>query len=59
MMPVSVSLSVLWLRCANTAEWIELQCEMDTVGNKKTQDKGPDYPHGFNAASAKLLWPVV
>jgi len=44
-------ISVTRLRCANTAERIEVLLEVETLENPRTQ--------GFDAAYAKLLWSLV
>jgi len=41
------------LRCANTAERIEVLFGVKTPGDPK------NIKHGFDAAFTKLLWPVV
>jgi len=43
--------------CANTAERIEVLLEMETY--RKPIRREPDCPHRFDAAYAKLLWPLV
>jgi len=62
MFPTSVSLSrgFIELRCANTAERIEVLLGMETLGDLRNivLDGGPDSPHIFDAAFDKLLWPL-
>jgi len=40
--------------CANTAKRIEIE----TLGDPRNARRGPDFPYGFDAAFAKLLWPL-
>jgi len=49
------------LRCGNTAERIEVLLRVETLGDLRNilLDGGPDFPHSFDAASIKLLWPLV
>jgi len=51
----SVSQYVMRLRCANTAERIEVLFAVEILG---TCERGSDFLHGFDAAFAKLLWPL-
>jgi len=55
---VSVILSVMRHHCVNTAEQLEVLLVMETVGDSRNivLDESPDFPHGFDAAFAKLLW---
>jgi len=58
---VSVCQSVTRLRCAKTAERIQVLLRMETLGDPRNiiLDGSPDFSHGFNAAIANLLWPLV
>jgi len=51
----AVCLSVTRLRCANTAERIEVLFGVETLGTQGSW-QGSNFPHGFDAAFAKLLW---
>jgi len=46
---------------ANTAERIEVLLGVETFGDPRhiVLDGSPDFSHGFDAAFAKLLWPLV
>jgi len=43
------------------AKWTDVMIGMETLGNKGNivLDESPDFPHGFDTAFAKLLWPMV
>jgi len=41
----------------NTAEWLEVQLGVETCGSEEHWIC--NFPHGFNAAFAELLWPLV
>jgi len=49
------------LRCVNTAKWIEILLGVETLDVRRNTvlDGSRDFPHGFNAAFAKLLWLLV
>jgi len=56
-------MSATRLRCAKTAKLFEVLFGMVTLGDPRhiVLDKGPDplTARGFDAAFAKLLWPLV
>jgi len=54
-------LSVTWLCCANMAKQINILFRVETPGDSRNIVIywSPDFPHGFYAAFAKLLWPLV
>jgi len=47
--------------CANMAEWIEVLLGVKTLVDPRNtvSDASPNFPHGFDAAFTKLLWPLV
>jgi len=51
----------MWHRYANTAEWIKLLFEVETLEDPRNivLDGGLDFHHGFNMAFSKLVWPHV
>jgi len=56
-----VSLTVMRLCCVNSAEWITVQPEVEALVDRRNIvfDRSPNFPHRFNAAFARLLWPLV
>jgi len=60
---VSVSLSHGFMRVcyANIAERIEVLLGVETLQDLRNivLDEDPNFTHGFDAAFAKLLWPLV
>jgi len=60
---VSVSLSrgFTRLRCVNMAERIEVLLGVETIGDLRNTvlNGSPNFSHGFDAAFAQLLWPLV
>jgi len=57
MIPSSVGLSATRFCRANKAERIEVCLGWGSKGH--CIGLGPDFPHGFDAAFAKLLWPLI
>jgi len=49
------------LHCANTADGIEVRLGVVTLGKPSNTvlDVSLDFPHGFDAVFAKLLWPLA
>jgi len=49
------------LRCANTAERIGVLLGVETLGDPRNTvyDESPDFLYVFEAAFAKLLWPLA
>jgi len=48
------------LHCANIAKQIEFLLGLETLGEPRNTvlNGSPDFLQGFNAAFAKLLWPL-
>jgi len=44
-----------------TPEWMKVLLRVETLGDPRNTvlDRSPNFPHAFNAAFAKLLWPLV
>jgi len=59
--PGRLSVSVTRLHCANTAERIEVLLGAEPSGHPRNMlsDTSPDFSDRFDAAFAKLLWPLV
>jgi len=57
----SMSYDLKRLRCAKTAVRIEVLSGVETLGDPRdiVLDVSHDFPHTFDAALAKLLWPLA
>jgi len=50
----------MWLHCANTAEWIKVPLEVEILADQRNivLDESPGFRREFDAAFARLLWPL-